>query len=48
MKQYIPHKPSYKYELIFDLDLADNYYLSRGHSGFNFYWRSTTNVSYPE
>lgn len=31
-------RPSYKYETIFDIDLTDRYYVSRGYLGLKFYW----------
>lgn len=40
LDSYVTSRPMYKYEKIFDLDLADTYYASRGYSGFKFYWVS--------
>lgn len=37
---YETARPMYKYETIYDVDLSDHYYASRGFSGFKFYWTS--------
>jgi hypothetical protein len=36
----------YKYDVIYDIDLADKYYATRGFSGFKFYWVSPT-IKFP-
>ena len=37
---YETARPMYRYDAIYDVNLADRYYSSRGFSGFKFYWVS--------